>query len=374
MLLNRIRPAVDPLLRRNQNGFRRKRSTMGQILTIRRILEGVRANNLPAVLLFIDFFKAFDSIHRGKMRDILIAYGIPQETVDAIMMIYQDTCSMVRSPDGNTEFFDIIAGVLQGDTLAPYIFIICLDYVLRIAIDENKELGLTLTKQKSRRYPGKKITDADYADDLAVLADTLKDATTLLHNIEKVAKQIGLYLNADKTEFICENQDASVGMKSLADKHIKQVLDFKYLGSYIASTEHDVNIRLGKAWSALNQLDKIWKSNLSDNLKRNFFRAAVESVLVYGSVSWTLTKKCEKRIDEAYTRMLRVALNKSWRDHPTNKELYENIPKISSSIRQQRMRFAGHCWRSKEELIADCTSLESQTREEITGSTKENIN
>ena len=89
---------------------------MGQILTIRRILEGVRANNLPAVLLFIDFSKAFDSIHRGKMRDILIAYGIPQETVDAIMMLYQDTCSMVRSPDGNTEFFDIIAGVLQGDT------------------------------------------------------------------------------------------------------------------------------------------------------------------------------------------------------------------------------------------------------------------
>ena len=142
-------------------------------------------------------------------------------------------------------------------------------------------------------------------------------------------------------------------MKSLADKNIKQVLDFKYLGSYIASTEHDVSIRLGKAWSALNQMDKIWKSNLSDNLKRNFFRAAVESVLIYGSVSWTLTKKCEKRIDGAYTRMLRVALNKSWRDHPTNKELYGNIPKISSSIRQQGMRFAGHCWGSKEELIPD---------------------
>ena len=191
-----------------------------------------------------------------------------------------------------------------------------MDYGLRRAIDENKELGLTLTKQKSRRHPRNMITDTDYADDLAVLADTLKDATTLLHNIEKAAKQIGLYLNADKTEFICENQDASVGVKRLADKHIKQVLDFKYLGSYIASTKHDVNIRLGKVWSALNQLDKIWKSNLSDNLKRNFFRAAVESVLVYSSVSWTLTKKCEKRIDGACTRMLHVALNKSRRDHP----------------------------------------------------------
>ena len=96
------------------------------------------------------------------------------------MIMYQDTRSMVRSPDGDTDFFDISAGVLQGDTLAPYIFIICLDYVLRKALDKNNELGFTLTKQKSTCYPAMKITDADYADDLAVLADVLKDATFLL--------------------------------------------------------------------------------------------------------------------------------------------------------------------------------------------------
>ena len=76
------------------------------------------------------------------------------------------------------------------------------------------------------------MTDADYADDLAVLADTLKDATTLLHNIEKVAKQIELYLNADKTVFICENQDASIAMKSLADK------------KYQASTRFQISMQL----------------------------------------------------------------------------------------------------------------------------------
>ena len=121
-----------------------------------------------------------------------------------------------------------------------------------------------------------------------------------------------------KTEFICFNQDESEGMKSLNGEKIKQVEDFKYLGSYIASTEHDVNIRLGKAWDALNELDKIWKSNLPDNLKRNFFRAAVETVLLYGSVSWTLTTHLEKKIDWAYTRMLRAALNRALRPHPAN--------------------------------------------------------
>ena len=68
-------------------------------------------------------------------------------------------------------------------------------------------------------------------------------------------------------------------------------------------------IRLGKAWGALNNMDKIWKSNLPDSLKRNFFRATVESVHVYGSVSWTLTAQLEKKLDGAYTRMLRAALS-----------------------------------------------------------------
>ena len=153
-------------------GFWRNRSTTSQILTIRRILEGVRAKNLQATLIFVDFTKAFDSIHRGKMEQILLAYGIPKETVAAITILYRNTKVKVRSPDGDTEYFDIVAGVLQGDTLAPYLFIICLDYVLRTLIDKIKENGFELTKKRSRRYPATTITDADYADDIAILANT----------------------------------------------------------------------------------------------------------------------------------------------------------------------------------------------------------
>ena len=76
-----------------------------------------------------------------------------------------------------------------------------------------------------------------------------------------------------------------------------------YLGSYISSTEKDLDIRLAKSWSALNAMNKIWKSNLKDKLKRNFFRATVESVLVYGSTTWTMTKAMEKRLDGNYTRI-----------------------------------------------------------------------
>ena len=158
LLRNRIEPKIDNILRKNQNGFRRNRSTTSQILTIRRILEGVRTKNLQVTLLFVDYTKAFDSIHRGKMDQILLAYGLPKETVAAITILYRNTKVKVHSLDGDTEYFDIVAGVLQGDTQAPNLFIICLDYVLRTSIDKIRENSFELTKKRSRRYPAKTIT------------------------------------------------------------------------------------------------------------------------------------------------------------------------------------------------------------------------
>ena len=83
------------------------------------------------------------------MEQILLTYGLPKETVAAITILYRNIKVKVRSPDGDTEYFNIVAGVLQGDTLAPYLFIICLDYVLRTSIDKIKENGFELTKKKA---------------------------------------------------------------------------------------------------------------------------------------------------------------------------------------------------------------------------------
>ena len=150
-LRNPIESKVEKILKKNQNGLPRNRSTTPQILSLRRILEGIRAKYLEATILFVDFSKAFDSIHREKMEQILLAYGLPKETVGAIMMLYKNTKVKVHSPDGDTDYFDIIADVLQGDTLAPYIFTICLNYVLRMSIDKMKDNGFKLAKER-RRY------------------------------------------------------------------------------------------------------------------------------------------------------------------------------------------------------------------------------
>ena len=223
------------------------------------------------------------------MEQILLAYGIPKETVAAITILYRKTKVKVRSPDGDTEYFDIVAGVLQGDTLAPYLFIICLDYVLRTSIDKIKENGFELTKKRSRRYPATTITDADYADDIAILANTPDQAETLLYSFERAAASIGLYVNAHKTEYMCYNQTGDIS--TLEGTPLKLVDKFTYLGSSVESTEKDIETRLTKAWTAINRLSIIWKSDLTDKMKRSFFQAAVTSILLYGCTTWKLTKR-----------------------------------------------------------------------------------
>ena len=111
--------------------------------------------------------------------------------------------------------------------------------------------------------------------------------------------------------------------------------------------------RKGHRHAANVRLSIIWKSDLTEKMKRSFFQAAVVSILLYGCTTWTLTKWLEKKLDGNYTRMLRAILNNSWRQHPTRLQVYGHLPPITRTIQARRTRHAGHCWRSKDELISD---------------------
>ena len=284
MILNRIRPAIDPNLRPNQNGFRSGRTTTGQILALRRLIEGIKAKKLPAVITFIDFSKAFDSINREKMFKILKAYGVPPNLLNTIKALYTDTKAKVLSPDGETELFEIIMGVLQGDTLAPFLFVIVLDYAMRKSIDGKEEkFGFTITPKRSRRVHAKTITDLDFADDIALLSNLIDQARELLLAVEQECKKVGLEINAKKTKFMSFNIDMEFQLSLVDGTGIKRALteagkqDFKYLGAWIDNSAQDIRIRNAQAWSALNKMEKVWKSNLSRNTKINLFQASRKS-------------------------------------------------------------------------------------------------
>ena len=283
-------------------------------------LKAYGQKNLLATLLFFDFTKAFDSIHRGKMEQILLAYGLPKETVALITILYRNTKVKVCLPDGDTEYFDIVAGVQQGDTLAPYLFIISLDYLLRTSIDKIRENGPELTKKRSRGYPAKTITDAD---DIAILANTPNQAETLLHSLERATAGIGLHVNPHKTENMCYNQTGEIS--TLDGTSLKLVDKFTYLGSSVSSAEKDIDTGLTKAWTAIERLSIIWKSNLTDKMKRSFFQAAVVSILLYGCTTWTLTKRLEKNVASNIEQVLEATPHKAPTIRPPASH-HENYP------------------------------------------------
>ena len=165
------------------------------------------------------------------------------------------------------------------------------------------------------------------------------------------AAGIGLHVNANKTEYMCYNQTGNIA--TLDGASLKLVDKFTYLGSSVSSTEKDIDTRPTKAWTAIDRLSIVWKSDLTDKMKRSFFQAVVVSILLNGCTTWTLTKRLEKKLNGNYTRMLRAVLNKSWRQHPTRHQLYRHLPPITKTIQVRRTRHAGHCWRSKDELISD---------------------
>ena len=171
--------------------------------------------------LFIDF-----SIHRGKMKQIILVHGLFKETVIALMMLYKNTKAMVNSLDGDTDFFNIVAEFLHGNTLAPYLFIICLDYVLRMSIKLIKDNNF-LNNARSRWYPAETMTEANYANDQALLANTQAQAGC-----------IGLFVN--ETEFTCFKKE---DISNLSGKNLKLIDQFIYFGSITSSTENDASIQ-----------------------------------------------------------------------------------------------------------------------------------
>ena len=154
---------------------------------------------------------------------------------------------------------------------------------------------------------------------------------------------------------------------------LKLVDKFTYLGSSVSSTEKDIDTRLTKAWTAIDRLSIIWKSDLTDKMKRSFFQAAVVSILLYGCTTWTLTKRLERRLDGNYTRMLRAVLNKSWRQHPTRLQLYGHLPPITKTIQVRRTRQAGHLLEKQGRAHKRCTPVDPHTWMCKSGTTSTNL-
>jgi len=339
IILNRLYPHVNPLLRLNEAGFRRGMSCADQIHIIRRIIEGTKDKNLPLITTFVDFSKAFDSIDRPAMWHILSCYGVPEKVVQAIQSLYTNSVSSVRIGQERSKSFPVTTGVLQGDTLAPFLFIIVLDFVLR---QTPNSLGF-------RPYGDLNsiLTDLDFADDIVLLDKTKQAAVDHLVFLRNEALKVGLCINMDKTKTMAFSSPPEDIILPSGEK-IEHVQDFKYLGAKVSSSSTDVLARKALAWGAFWNLTSVWRAtDLPLLLKLRLFQSLCLSIFLYGCESWVITKALIKTINSFATSCYRYILGHKRTDHVPNKTILEeaSAAPLVILVQTRQLKWLGHTLR-----------------------------
>ena len=342
ILLERIREAVDPKLRDQQAGFRMNRSCADQIACLRIIVEQSLEWNSSLYINFIDFEKAFDSVDRQTLWNLMRHYGIPQKIIALTQCIYQDMSCRVTHAGRISDSFKVNTGVRQGCLLSPFLFLLVIDWIMKTTTKgKNNGIQWTLLTQ---------LDDLDFADDLALLSHThtqMQEKTTCL---ETTSARTGLKINRGKTEMIKINTTARTPV-TVGAKPIKVVESFVYLGSIVdqqGGTDRDVTARVGKARRAFIMLRKIWATrDISMLTKLRIFNSNVKSVLLYGCETWRTTKTMLQKIQTFINTCLRRICNIRWPERIRNEDLWEQAGQAPAAEQLLRRKWGwiGHTLR-----------------------------
>ena len=148
-------------------------------------------------IIFVAHNMAFVSIDRRAISTVLSKYGASEPLIANVIQFYKWTSAVVATAIENTEIFSTTSGVLQGDSLAPFLFITLLDYVLRETLLDNID-GFTITPRRSSRYPAVRIGALVFADYITINCDTIEQAQNVFRRLEMNASKVGLKINLEK--------------------------------------------------------------------------------------------------------------------------------------------------------------------------------
>ena len=242
--------------------------------------------------------------------------------------------------------FDVTTGVLQGDVLAPFLFVVLVDYLLKKATSQLVS-GVVTHPRRSRRHPAKSLNDLHFADDIALLESSISRAQVQL---TKTAD--GLIIRTPKREYMTVNCNPQPALQVYGDS-INHVSDFRYLGSMVASSSSDLKRRKSLAWCAFWKLEQLWKSpHISTATKVKLFNTTCVTILLCGCESWVISQDIENKINAFATSCYRVMLNIKRIDHVLNTTVYSmtNTVPLIHLVRHRQLKFLGHILRmSKEE-------------------------
>ena len=345
IIIQRVSDAADSTLRKEQAGFRKHRGCIDQIFALRNIIEQCTEWQRQLYVNFVDFEKAFDSIHRDSLWNILRHYGIPSKLVRLIKSFYDNfRCSVGHSDT----LFEVKTGVRQGCVMSAVLFNLAIDWVMKKTTEDSPR-GIRWNLFSN-------LDDLDFADDLALLSHTHQHIQDKTNRLQKFGQQVGLRISSKKTEMMTINVSTPAPVQ-VNGEDLRQADKFTYLGSIIrpeGGTKEDIHSRLGKARSVFRDMNNIWRSaQYSTNTKLKLYQSCVVSTLLYGSECWRMTEADLTKLRSFHTTCLRRIQRIFWPQKISNEDLLRRCKQVDMGtiISRRRWRWIGHVLRKEPQSI-----------------------
>ena len=375
ILLNRLIPSVAANhLPESQCGFRSNRGTTDMVFVLRQLQEKCREQNKGLYITFVDLTKAFDTVSRNGLWQILKRLGCPPKFLNMVIQLHENQMGQIRLHQDLSEPFPIKNGVKQGCVLAPTLFSIFFSMMLEQAAEGLDEDDLVYIRfrldgslfnlrrlQAHTKTQEQLIKDLLFADDAALVAHSEKALQYITGCFARSAQLFGLEISIKKTEVLhqpapevpCHPPRITIG-----DTALNTVEKFTYLGCTISSDakiDKELDNRLGKANRAFGRLYKrVWKNqNLRSSTKTSVYRAIVLTTLLYGAETWVPYRAHIKLLERFHQRCLRTILGIHWSDYVSNQEVLDKagISSIEAMIIKQQLRWAGHVSRMEQNRL-----------------------
>ena len=291
IILQRITTAADKLLRQERAGLRKGKSCIDHIFVLRQVLQQPQEWKSSLYVVFVNFEKAFNSLHRPSLRKILRHHGIPHKSVNIIQALYEHFECRVIHNNQLTEPFRVDTGVKQERILSPVLFSMVVDWLMR-TVPQGRRLGIRWT-------PMTVLEDEDYADDIGLLSSKQQDAQQKAERLNKTTCTIGLKVNTKMTQVLRKNTRVNDPVM-IDGTHLKHVEEFTYLATKVTTTgdcDRELNTRISKANQAFAMLKHVWRAiNLSVHTKIKISRNNVLSVLLHGAKCWKTTATIQQKL------------------------------------------------------------------------------
>lgn len=331
----------------------------------------MKEQNKDLFILFVDLTKAFDTVSRQGLWNILPRIGIPPKMVGMIRCFHDGMNARLANCDKDDEF-PVTNGVKQGCVLAPTLFSFLFSMMLLSAFKET-DPGVDITyrtdgdlfnahRLKSRTKVTKAIVrELLYADDCAIVAHSEADLQKLTDSLSHATKRFGLTISIKKTEVLYQPAKGTSGPTPnilIDGKTLNNVETFTYLGSNISSANNldtEISNRLAKANACFGRLRKrVWNERgLRSDTKCAVYRAVVLTTLLYGCESWTLYRRHVRLLEQFHQRCLRNIMGVKWHHRISNDEVLGRAKALSidAIVTKTQLRWAGHLVRMSDDRL-----------------------